>query len=86
MNGDAGHEAVDSFLRWARDAIERDPSQWANVEKALAETTMSPQLRRVVEAELERWAGKREGSPESPSERADSVDKSDPTPRTHGRS
>ena len=56
MSSDAGRKAVDSFLRWAREAIERDPTHWADVEKALAETTMSPDLRRVVEAELKRLA------------------------------
>jgi hypothetical protein len=86
VNGDPGRNAVDSFLRWAREAIARDPRHWADVEKALADTTMSPELRRVVEAELERWAGKREGSPESPSESADAIGESDPTPRPHSRS
>jgi hypothetical protein len=56
VSSDAGRKAVDSFLRWAREAIERDPTHWADVEKALAETTMSPDLRRVVEAELKRLA------------------------------
>ena len=56
VTSDAGRRAVDSFLRWAREAIERDPTHWADVEKALAETTLSPDLRRVVEAELKRLA------------------------------
>ena len=56
MSSDAGRKAVDSFLRWAREAIERDPTHWVDVEKALAETTLSPDLRRVVEAELKRLA------------------------------
>ena len=56
VSSDAGRKAVDSFLRWAREAIERDPTHWADVEKALAETTLSPERRRVVEAELTRRA------------------------------
>jgi hypothetical protein len=68
VSSDAGRKAIDSFLQWAREAIERDPSHWVDVEKALAETTMPPELRRVVEAELKRLAsqhGRSTGSPES---------------------
>lgn len=56
VEGDAGREAIESFLNWAREAIARDPTHWADVEKALAETTLSPELRRLVEAELARLA------------------------------
>jgi hypothetical protein len=48
----AGRAAIDAFLRWARDFVARDPARWSDIEQALAETTMPPDLRRIVEAEL----------------------------------
>jgi len=74
VSGDAGRKAIDSFLRWAREAIERDPSHWAEVEKALAETTMPPELRRVVEVELKRLATQHGRATEPPSGGADTAD------------
>ena len=56
MDEDPGRTALDFFLRWAREAIAQDPSHRLDVGKALAETTMSPELRRVAEAELKRLA------------------------------
>lgn len=56
MSRDIGRAMLDSFLEWAAEAIARDPSHRADVEKALAETTMAPELRRVAEEELERLA------------------------------
>jgi len=71
---DAGRKAVDSFLRWAREAIERDPNHWVEVEKALAETTMPPELRRVVETELKRLASPHGRSTGLPTGGADPVE------------
>ena len=65
MNDNAGRRAIDEFLAWAREAIASDPSQLTGVRKALEETVMPPELRRVVEAELERLAAERRPSPPS---------------------
>ena len=62
MKEDAGRRAIEEFLTWAREAIASDPRQLADVEKALAETVMPPELRRVVEAELARLAAERRPS------------------------
>jgi hypothetical protein len=59
MTADKGRDAVESFLRWAREAIARDPAFRGEVEKALAETTMAPDQRRQVEREIARLADER---------------------------
>ena len=48
--------AILSFLEWAREAIGRDPSFRPKVDAALAGLTISPQLRRHIEHELDRIA------------------------------
>jgi hypothetical protein len=48
------HPAIVGFLEWAREAIGRDPSFRPQVDAALAELTISPQLRRHIEQELDR--------------------------------
>ena len=47
------HPAIQTFLEWAREAIGRDPSFRVKVDAALAELTISPTLRRHLEAELD---------------------------------
>ena len=65
MSRDGGRAVLDSFLRWAHEAIARDPTHRADIEKALAETTMSPELRRAAEAEIEVLAEEHRPSPAS---------------------
>jgi hypothetical protein len=65
VNDPDGRRAIEEFLGWAREAIARDPTHWADVEKALTDTVMPPELRRVVEAELERLAVEHRRSPAS---------------------
>ena len=57
MSADLGLGAVESFLRWAREVLRQDPGFRGEVEKAFAETTLSPELRRKVELELARIPG-----------------------------
>ena len=47
------HPAIETFLEWAREAIGRDPSFRAQVDAALAGLTISPLVRRHIEAELD---------------------------------
>jgi hypothetical protein len=62
VTDDSGRRAVEEFLSWAREAIASDPTHLADVQKALEETVMPPELRRVVEAELERLSAERRPS------------------------
>jgi hypothetical protein len=50
------HPAIQTFLEWAREAIERDPSFRAEVDAALADLTISPILRHHLTDELDRIA------------------------------
>lgn len=48
------HPAIQTFLEWAREAIARDAAFRPEVDAALARLTISPQIRRHIEAELDR--------------------------------
>jgi hypothetical protein len=50
------HPAIQTFLEWAREAIERDPAFRVKVDAALADLTLSPTLRRHLESELDLMA------------------------------
>jgi hypothetical protein len=50
------HPAIQTFLEWAREAIERDPSFRSQVEEALSGLTISPKLRHELDEELDRIA------------------------------
>ena len=56
------HPAIQTFLEWAREAIARDPAFRAEVETALAELTISPQLRHQIDAELDQIARESTGT------------------------